>query len=152
MATREMITTLVGDKSYTNKGFNLSATVGTRGKNESGDVMVVQSLLKIIAKGSPILAGDAPLIKEVNGFFNLETDRAIRWFQHKFSGHLISQDGLVHPGSFKNRKIKFFGKQMTIYLLNSFARQSVILLYMEHDHTETLFKEFPQIKLRIKDG
>ncbi len=151
MATRELITQTVGDGKYVKSGFNVSATVGTRGANEKGDVMVIQALLKYIALSSFISVPADSQIKDVNGYFNAETASAIRWFQHKFNTHLISQDGLVHPASFKNRSIKFGGKQMMIFFLNVIAAQAALFHSRESNYTEAIFKEFPQLKLWVKD-
>ncbi len=151
MATREVITTITRNLKGVRRGFNISATVGTRGRNNKGDVMVVQALLQFIAIGSPKLAGDAPPIKKVNGLFNLETDRAIRWFQRRFDFILLGQDGLVHPASFKNRIIKTGGKQMMICQLNYYAHESSVLLSEGLNYTEAIFRKFPQLKTWVND-
>jgi hypothetical protein len=103
---------------------NIADIVGVGEKNDRNDIMLIQSMFKLIgwsefyAKrffGLPI--NDLP---EPTGNFDEKTIRAIWAFQRKMAYRLLKIDGKIHPASYQNRVIKnaFQGRVMAITLLN----------------------------------
>jgi hypothetical protein len=156
MATIEMITTNDGEGDYKRPGFNVSETVGVGGKNQMGDVMLIQSMLHYINLGAPVyIAGVLEGMSSPSGVFDAATGRAIKRFQRKWADHLLQVDGLVHPGAFKGRRIitKSGSTQMTIYHLNFLMRVAAMTLHGGgFDFTEVVLREFPALRLWVKKG
>lgn len=74
-------------------------SVGVGSVNETGDVMLIQAMLRYI---SPFKIGGyaSPIVPEVNGIFDAATGEAIRNFQSYFSSRLIVTDGVIHSPSY----------------------------------------------------
>lgn len=77
-------------------------SVGVGGRNEKGDVMLIQAMLRYIA---PFQKEDTrpPVVPELTGMFDTATGEAIRHFQRTYSFRLIQADGVIHPPSYITR-------------------------------------------------
>jgi hypothetical protein len=114
---------------------NISDIVGVGEKNERNDVMLIQTLFKIIGNSDThakavfgLAAKDLP---EPTGDFDEKTIRAIWGFQRKMSYRLLNVDGKIHPASYKDRVIKKAfkgGRLMAITLLNMEAIDQTVML------------------------
>jgi hypothetical protein len=106
---------------------NVSNVVGIGEKNEKNDVLLVQSLFRLVGfseffakKFFGIALKDLP---EPTGSLDEKTIWAIWGFQRHNAGRLLNIDGKIHPANYQGRVIKkaFLGRVMAITFLNSFA-------------------------------
>lgn len=112
---------------------NISGTVGKCEINERNDVMLIQTLFKIIGWSETISNVKFGLemkdLPEPNGVYDDRTNQAIWGFQKKMANRLRSIDGKIHPASYKNRVLKkgIHAKQMMITLLNFEASNEALM-------------------------
>ena len=113
--------------------------------------MLIQSMLHYINLGAPVyVAGVLEGLGKPSGVFDTATAKAIVKFQRKWADKLLQVDGLVHPGSFKGRRIMTTrgSTQMTIFQLNELVRLAALTLNGGTvDFTEAVFHEFPALRL-----
>src|SRR5215204_5714041 len=112
------------------KAANIAGVVGEGLNNDRSDVLLIQTLFKIIGGAGEIFSralfglepSDMPAL---SGSCDKPTLRAIWGFQRRRRHRLLNVDGKVHPGNFRNRVIKEGpeGRQMMITLLNMNAGQ-----------------------------
>lgn len=112
------------------KAANISGVVGEGLTNDRSDVLLIQTLFKIIGGESEVfsraLIGIEPSeLPTLDGNCDKQTLKAIWGFQRRRRHRLLNVDGKVHPGKFRNRVIKEGpeGRQMMITLLNMNAAQ-----------------------------
>jgi hypothetical protein len=147
MATRETITV----DGVQSNCLNISETVGVKGSNKPGDVMLIQAMLQYIAEGlTPQNIGlaskdDLPV---ASGAFDAATENAIKRYQLKHVLGLLQQTGLpglIHPASYKGRNIKLTTggnfRFMTITLLHFDAQ----LAAPGVDYTKEIPRKTPQL-------
>ncbi len=112
---------------------NVSHNVGIGEVNERNDVLLIQTLFKIVgfndiaAKRKFGLAmKDLP---DTTGAYDEKMTNAIWGFQHKMRHRLRRIDGKIHPASYKNRVLKKGANapQMTITLLNLMAQEDALM-------------------------
>ncbi|MBS1794479.1 MAG: hypothetical protein JSS81_11525 [Acidobacteria bacterium] len=145
MARIEIITEDLDGKDYKRPGFNVSETVGGGGRNLIGDVMLVQAAMQFIGLGAPEFVRFVRKRKPT-GKFDAETGREIWEFQRTWRFKLLAMDGLVHPASFENRRLKLGGPKMMIKLLNTFALLSSSSIREGTDYLPALQRRFPELR------
>lgn len=102
-------------------------SVGVRGENYYGDVMLIQAYLIYVA---PLMhfdgyKDDIVTPEEVTGVYNAQTELAILSYQLNYGHILVKADGIIHPPSYANRKVKMRGKRvMTMTLLQIQAQSA----------------------------
>lgn len=108
---------------------NISTVVGEGLKNDRNDVLLIQTLFRLIGSGevfSRAFFGLEPHeLPAVNGICDKDTIKAIWKFQRHRRHRLLNVDGKIHPGSFQNRVLTGGpeARQMMITLLNMNAAQ-----------------------------
>jgi hypothetical protein len=150
MANIETVTADYGGKIGVakRKYLNIYAPVGPNMANRVDDVMVIQAMLNLIVSESSTKAfsgGTTKTIPPVNGMFTPQTAAAILNFQRFWEFGVLKVDGIVHPGSYRNRVIKVAGRDMTITGLNKWAEDASDIKYGFGSYPETLPKLFPQL-------
>lgn len=112
------------------KAANISGVVGEGLTNDRSDVLLIQTLFKIIGGENEVfsraLIGMEPSeLPALSGNCDRQTLKAIWSYQRRRRHRLLGVDGKVHPGKFENRVIKEGpeGRQMMITLLNMNAAQ-----------------------------
>jgi hypothetical protein len=149
--------TAFADPEWTSAGLNLCEPVGPSQKNNKGDVMLVQAMLRRLAQlRSPgfIGLGSMAEVPDVTGDLDAKTKRAIRKFQSTWSTSLLpgGVDGVVHPAAYQKadgsqRKVNVgSGPLMTITLLHLFLRAN------GEDYPTTLPQQFPALLPFITAG
>lgn len=114
---------------------NISDVIGPGQKNERNDVMLIQTLFKLIGFSDQRARLNFGLsikdLPEPTGIFDAKTHQAIWHFQRKRANRLHSIDGKIHPASYKNRVLKGgpAARQMTITLLNLLALDEALMNY-----------------------
>ena len=112
---------------------NISDVVGAGERNNRNDVMLVQTLFKLVGfsdfysrKHFGLQMKDLP---EPTGVCDAKTIRAIWGFQRTMAHLLLNIDGKVHPASYKNRVMAKGpqARQMMITLLNGLAQDGAIM-------------------------
>ena len=112
---------------------NVSYKVGIGEQNERNDVLLIQTLFKLIGfsdiaakKRFGVAMKDLP---ETNGIYDEKMTRAIWGFQQKMLHRLRRIDGKIHPASYANRVLKKGANapQMMITLLNFMAFDEAIM-------------------------
>ena len=94
------------------KHANVSDVVGIGGKNERNDVMLIQSLFKIVGSFNNLILKelfgyeDSKELPDVTGVLDDKTIKTIWNFQLNNARRLLSVDGKVHPASYQNRLLK----------------------------------------------
>ena len=92
-----------------NTGFNVGETVGNgqRNRTDTGDVLVVQIMLHLIAHSdaatpSPSRVGLVSWceVPEPTGNWDAKTGQAILSYQRLFRSQLLAVDGVIHPASY----------------------------------------------------
>lgn len=133
--------------------FNVSEPVGIGQPNKIGDVMVVQALLFLAAQGhyAPLLPNGGEDLPLVTGMFNNKTMRTIWEFQQHSASKALSADGIVHPASFKGRKLRGVGAPMTITQLNLYAWAINATKNYGWDHTKAILDMFPMLRILVSD-
>lgn len=112
---------------------NVSYPVGPQQTNDRNDVMAIQAMFRLIARGDfhaqkyfGLTLRDIP---EATGLFDAKTERALKAFQCKMASRLLNPNGKIDPASYANRVLRraFLGARlMTITLLNIEAFDGVI--------------------------
>ena len=129
---------------------NVSEIVGEGQKNERNDVMLIQTLFKLVGFSDTASKNKFGLpmkdLPEPTGVYNEKTTRAIWGFQRKMAHRLRNMDGKIHPASYKNRVLKkgVHAPQMMITLLNFFASDEA-LMANHHDLLSAIKKNSPSI-------
>jgi hypothetical protein len=114
------------------RAVNVSRAVGYGMENLRDDVMLIQGLFNYIANAlSPqtIGLGGVYQVPEINGVMDADTYTAIGQFQIQNSSQLLMKrfDGVIHPASYKNRRLHSIGKQMSIVLLHLKATDAALM-------------------------
>ncbi|MBC7899850.1 MAG: hypothetical protein H7070_07315 [Saprospiraceae bacterium] len=108
MAKKEQIT--MGTVS--GLAVNLDFTVGTGGRNDKADVMLIQAMFRYIgnigfgANPTRFLGFPSSEIPAITGICDSKTQRAILRFQQTNAKNLLSADGVIHPASYHGRNLK----------------------------------------------
>lgn len=108
---------------------NISGIVGEGQTNDRNDVLLIQTLFKIIGDGEvftrALFGLDPQDLPEPNGICEKKTIRAIWGFQRQRRHRLMNIDGKIHPASYRSRVLKKGPQapQMMITLLNMNAAQ-----------------------------
>ena len=108
---------------------NISMTVGEGENNDRSDVLLIQTLIRLVGADEfwcKAMMGLEPKdLPDLNGICDKKTLRAIWGFQRTRRHRLLNADGKIHPASYTNRVLKKGpeGRQMTITLLNMNATQ-----------------------------
>jgi len=102
-------------------GFNIHESVGTGGRNKTGDVIIIQAMLNYIEAGlgrhdGPIFS--SPPAPELTGAMDSATKSAIDMFQLINGKHLVAVDFVIHPAKYKGRKMTKWKPLMTITRLH----------------------------------
>ena len=150
MATREMVT--FKQMENPQEQANLSDTVGVGQRNEKSDVMLIQALLQLVGysdhHAKERVGVSRAELPEPTGEFDAKTIKAIWGFQRRMAAHLLTVDGKIHPGNYKNRVIKNLGgRLMTITLLNLEALEGALMMH-NADVLPALSLVAPQLVLR----
>ncbi len=113
----KIVSAYIGEKRY--RFLNTANTVGKRGLNLPGDVMLVQALFNYIAPIVQLGGYDSTLINppQVTGICDEATEYAIYAYQMKFGPSLMKADGTIHPPSYTNRKLSAGKPVMTMTLM-----------------------------------
>lgn len=112
---------------------NVSDKVGVGEINERNDVLLIQTLFKIIGFSDIATKHKFGLamkdLPEPTGRYDDKLTKAIWGFQHKMRHRLRRIDGKIHPASYANRVLKKGANapQMTITLLNIMASDDAIM-------------------------
>jgi hypothetical protein len=113
---------------------NISDVVGECQRNERNDVLLIQTLFKLIGfndiASKRRLGLSAKDLPELTGDYDEKMTRAIWAFQRKWAHSLRNIDGKIHPASYQNRVLKkgAAGQQMTITLLNMLAAEEALMM------------------------
>jgi hypothetical protein len=94
-------------------GFNVSETVGIGGKNEEGDVMLIQAMFYFLGAHGELSSMGVKSLAEltgVDGKYSNRLGQIILNYQKTKDYLLLNVDGLIHPASYKDRNIKFEGE------------------------------------------
>lgn len=107
-------------------GLSNDYSVGAGGRNNFGDVLLVQAMLRYIAPFEIFRGGTVPSVfPEVTGIFDADTGEAIRRFQREYDVRLIQTDGIIHPPSYKGRDLKdMFNPLMTMTFLHILCKHT----------------------------
>jgi hypothetical protein len=114
--------------------FNISGSVGYGGDNLFEDVMLVQSMLKLVAlysRGAAGLSDPDYNLPEVTGAIDADTYTAIGQFQiaHKSELMMKAFDGRIDPAHYKGRRLRrSHYPVMTIMLLHFYATDAAVML------------------------
>lgn len=134
---------------------NVGDIVGIGEKNEKNDVMLIQAFINLIGF-NPVRAQDFfgikpgdTLPKPDGSILDGKTIRAIWKFQEKCDKELLSKDGIIHPASYRHRKIAK-GKLMTITLLNRYALGAAAMIFKSSNFRTLLLKIAPGLHLPIR--
>lgn len=117
----------VNIKNFKSQQTNITDKVGRGERNERNDVMLIQTLFKIIGNRDASAIAKFGLsmqeLPEPTGIFDVKTDQAIQAFQRKMAQRLLSVDGKVHPADYDNRSLNGgpSARLMMITLLNYLA-------------------------------
>lgn len=111
--------------------FNIDYSVGVRGENHYGDVMLIQALLIYVA---PLMhfdgyKDDITTPAEVTGVYNEQTELAILSYQLNYGHTLLKADGIIHPPSYAHRKVKLRGKRVMTMTLLQVQAESVAKMW-----------------------
>lgn len=118
-------------------------SVGVGGVNETGDVMLIQAMLRYISPFDFVRAGN--IIPELTGDFNTATGDAIKNFQQEYSVRLLQIDGVIHPPSYEGRDLKNpFNPLMTITFLHILCKNTA-KYYAHEGYTFGITFLFPQL-------
>ncbi len=111
---------------------NLSTKVGQGLDNEKNDVLLIQTLFWLIGGAGKVFSkaffGYDPIyLPPISGICDGDTVTTIWKFQRHRRHRLLNVDGIIHPGSFRDRVIKAGpeARQMSITLLNMNAAQII---------------------------
>ncbi len=143
MATKQTITV----NEMRRPSLNVSHTVGAGGRNDPGDVMLIQAMFQFIAASrlGPEALGVNSMddVPAPTGKFDSKTAQLIKAFQRKFHPKLLLRaDGLIHHGDYILRNISFEDKEsrlMSITLLH------LLCMMVRADYTTEITREFPQL-------
>jgi hypothetical protein len=133
------------------KHVNISDVVGSSGKNEKNDVMLIQALFKIAGYGNDLIAMQLFGVKnnalpDVTGTLDSVTIQTIWSFQRQNASRLLSIDGKIHPASYQNRVIKNTrGSVMAITFLNLEAESQARQRFKNVDIPSVVKKFAPSI-------
>ena len=133
---------------------NLSGIVGYAGKNDEGDVYLIQGLFKYISAGlypGAVGLGGEYNIPEISGKMDSDTYSAISQFQVVNAGSLLMQwfDGRFHPASYKNRHIRSGNhRYMSITLLHIMATDAAVM-QGHYSYTQGLAQLDPKLAYYI---
>lgn len=114
---------------------NISHRVGTGEINDKNDVLLIQTLIKLVGFSDHKAREKFGLAKkdlpEPTGAFDRQTMKAIWGYQRKMAHRLLKIDGKVHPASYKDRLVKKVGtaRLMMITLLNLEAIDEALITY-----------------------
>ncbi len=148
MPTKELIT--IDDLELS--GFNVSESVGIGGKNEEGDVMLIQAIFYFLGARDGLWIFDVKSLAEltpVDGKYSNRLGRNILEYQKTKDHLLVSVDGLIHPANNKDRIIKFAGlddKLMTITSLHLDMAQA----FPYGDYTTDFLRFFPDLGIWLR--
>lgn len=125
---------------------NVAAKVGKNGTNASGDVMVVQAMLKYLTQlTTPWTSAELP---EPNGMLDHVTQTAIFDYQHKVRtspfqapNFWIAKDGSI--SSFKPRQQLLHKQRLTITVMNEDCAMLSAALRDGRDHINAIVKRWP---------
>ncbi len=154
MATVENLTVYYKEFTVVKRFLNISEPVGVGQPNKIGDVMVIQALISVAAHGlhGKFLTWNDEDVPAATGIFN-ETTRKFIWeFQRYFGNSALKVDGLVHPGSFRGRKVRLDRSMMTIVQLNCYAiGVNKATEKYGYDHTKAILDMYPMLRLLVTD-
>jgi hypothetical protein len=108
---------------------NISTVVGEGEANDRNDVLLIQTLFRLIGVNEVFSQGLIGLLPSelpsVSGICDRLTLRAIWKFQRRVHHRLVNVDGKIHPGKYQNRVIKDGSsvRHMMITMLNKYAAQ-----------------------------
>lgn len=114
---------------------NISQIVGAGEKNEKNDVMLIQTLFRLVGfkdRASNMKFGfPKKYLPEPTGILDANTIHAIWGFQRKMAHRLLNVDGKIHPASYTDRRLKVGPgeRQMMITLLNMEALDQSIMYF-----------------------
>ena len=104
---------------------NVSTVVGQGLPAEKDDIMLIQALMWLTGRVSDVFSRhffgvDRQELSDIDGVCGRRTVNAIWAFQRTQKQYLLSADGKVHPGKFKDRVIDggVRSRQMMITFLN----------------------------------
>lgn len=150
MATKELIK--IDDLELW--GFNVSQTVGIGGKNEEGDVMLIQAMFYFLAAHDGLFYFDAKSLSEltpVDGNYSNRFGRHILNYQKTKDYMLLGVDGLIHPASYQDRKIKFVEGGGDNRLMTITALHLDMALESPHgEYVTDLLRFFPALGVWIR--
>jgi hypothetical protein len=138
---------------WTEWGLNVFDTVGARGANNPGDVMVVQAMFRYLhelwSKGVFKSFASPFFHLEPNGIVGDKMLKAIRTFQRQNWYSVLGTDGIIHPAKYENRNITTgVGKRlMTITLMHHelwMAEENGV------DYTLEIARRFPNVAFWIR--
>lgn len=132
MAKKDKVTFINGGHVSTVDTVNVHYRVGQGGENRPDDVMLVQTLFRLIAYNPRIastqLGVSIAQVPEITGSCDARTLSCIRAFQRANRSRLLNPyDGLIHPASYENRRVVAGGVQMAITLLSGFASEALLM-------------------------
>lgn len=89
---------------------NISGIVGAGEQNEKNDVLLIQTLFKLVGFSDFFSKKRFGLsqkyLPELTGILDARTIQAIWGFQRRMSHRLRNVDGKIHPASYKDRVLK----------------------------------------------
>ena len=135
-------------------GFNVSETVGIGGKNEEGDVMLIQAIFYFLGAHDQLSTFDVKSLSELTGVDGQYTNRLgqfILSYQKTKDYLLLSVDGLIHPASYEDRKILFGegGGDNRLMTITSLHLEMALATFNE-DYTTDFLRFFPGLGVWIR--
>lgn len=155
MAKKDAVTLLSGAGSTTHDTVNVHYRVGLGGENRPDDVMLIQTLFRVIGH-DPLIArrrlgvavGHVP---EITGNCDERTRNCIRTFQWTNRNRLQNPyDGMIHPASYENRRVLAAGSRMAIHLLCDFALEGALILSLDQSSLAASLAQYePRLKCAL---
>ncbi len=138
MAKKDKVTYINGSNISTYDTVNVHYRVGLGGENRSDDVMLVQTLFRLIAYSPQVasmqLGVSIAQVPEITGNCDERTKSCIRAFQRANRNRLLNPyDGVIHPASYENRRVLGNGVRMAITLLSGFATDALLMRNFDDD-------------------
>ena len=129
-------------------GSSNEQSVGAGGRNNFGDVLLIQAMLRYLAAFTATRSGTA--VPELTGVFDAVTGEAIRNFQQEFSVRLFQPDGIIHPPSYAGRDLKNpFNPLMTMTYLHILCKHQA-KYYGHARYAIGITMLFPQLLLHLR--
>ena len=129
-------------------GLSNEQSVGAGGRNNFGDVLLIQAMLGYLAP-TVVRAGD--VVPELTGVFDAATGEAIRNFQQEYIVRLIQSDGIIHPPSYEGRDLKNpFNPLMTITYLHILCKHQARQHYAHEKYPIGITSLYPQLRQHLR--